>query len=192
MNMRGGHRLTLAPATRRALRPRGTDGDDKEANADVNDDDDQRIKEGRDALSRAVAVAANAFIIPKPIHGVQYSKFWASSDYDSDSSLEETSEEDITVSTPVLIKEAAAAGFSLSDLQRAEQELQSPSQVCAGPSNSLIANKIVSTLVQRKLKGQPWKGPLPPPRVSPPRTLGDAIAVAKVSHSLASPFNSRN
>jgi hypothetical protein len=33
-------------------------------------------------------------------------------------------------------------------------------------------------MVQRKFSGVPWQGPLPKPRVSPPRTLGDALAKA--------------
>jgi hypothetical protein len=99
---------------------------------------------------------------------------------DSEASVEEeiVLEED-NMSTPEFIAEAAAAGFSMKELKQAEQEL-SPSQVCSEPNNSRsLAEKIVSVLVQRKLESRPWKGPLPPPRVSPPRTLGDAIASAK-------------
>ena len=33
-------------------------------------------------------------------------------------------------------------------------------------------------MVERKTDGRPWQGPLTPPRVSPPRTFGDAIAAA--------------
>jgi hypothetical protein len=33
-------------------------------------------------------------------------------------------------------------------------------------------------MARKKLVGAPWEGPLPSPRVSPPRTLGDCIASA--------------
>jgi len=148
-----------------------------DSSGDIDDDDDQRrCKLGREALSRAVALAAEAFVRPKPIHGVEsrLSKFWATNDTDSEASVEEeiVLEED-NMSTPEFIAEAAAAGFSMKELKQAEQELSS-SQVCSEPKNSRsLADKIVSVLVQRKLESRPWKGPLPPPRVSPPRTLED-------------------
>jgi len=42
----------------------------------------------------------------------------------------------------------------------------------------LLPRSIVTKLVQRKFTGAPWQGPLPSPRVSPPRTLGDCVAKA--------------
>ena len=88
-NGRRGRRLTLAPAACRAQRPSAQfmevgGEDDEEA-------DDHSCKEGRAALSRAVALAADACIRPKPIHGVSSStaipfKFWMQ---DDDSDLDE-------------------------------------------------------------------------------------------------------
>jgi len=79
-------------------------------------------------------------------------------------------------STPEFIKEALEAGFTLELLSRAENTFNSGST----PSSSdlKLANSIVSKMVVRKTDGRPWQGPLTPPRVSPPRTFGDAIAAA--------------
>ena len=79
-------------------------------------------------------------------------------------------------STPEFIKEALEAGFTLELLSRAENAFNSGST----PSSSdlKLANSIVSKMVERKIDGRPWQGPLPPPRVSPPRTFGDALAAA--------------
>ncbi|CAN6361771.1 unnamed protein product [Urochloa humidicola] len=180
----GGRRLTLAPAARRALRPRG-EGLGGVEESDKDDDEDRRCKEGREALTRVVSRAVEASARPRRIHGVERinSKFWAREDSDSDSSVdEELIAEDI--STPEFIAEAAAAGFSWQELQQAERELASPevsSKSGIEETRSLpsLASRIVSALVQRKTENRPWKGPLPPPRVSPPRTLGDAFASAR-------------
>jgi len=88
-NGRRGCRLTLAPAACQALRPSaqfvevGGEGDEEA--------DDRSCKEGRAALSRAVALAADACVRPKPIHSVSSStaipfKFWMQ---DDDSDLDE-------------------------------------------------------------------------------------------------------
>jgi len=71
--------LTLAPAACRALRP---SAQFVEVGGEGNEEaDDRSCKEGRAALSRAVALAADACVRPKPIHGVSSStaipfKFW--------------------------------------------------------------------------------------------------------------------
>ena len=193
-NGRRGRRLTLAPAACRALRPSAQfmevgGEDDEEA-------DDRSCKEGRAALSRAVALAADACIRPKPIHGVSSStaipfKFWVQdndSDLDEEDGHGEPPLADVTgkrvippttddePSTPEFIKEALEAGFTLELLSRAENAFNSGST----PSSSdlKLANSIVSKMVERKTDGRPWQGPLTPPRVSPPRTFGDAIAAA--------------
>ena len=66
--MVGKRRLTLAPVVRRALLPAVValepDSDDDKA------DDWQRDK-GREAMSREVAMAVDATLCPKPVHGVQ-------------------------------------------------------------------------------------------------------------------------
>jgi hypothetical protein len=40
--------------------------------------------------------------------------------------------------------------------------------------------RIVDTWLNNRRNNKPWEGPLPPPRKSPPRTLGDAMAQAKI------------
>lgn len=93
--------------------------------------------------------------------------------------------EEPELSTADFIKEAAAAGFSIKDLNQAEIELRE-SEICntspnsSAVGNSYLAKKIVDTMVQRKVRSRisPWRGPLPKPRVSPQRTFGDALAKA--------------
>jgi hypothetical protein len=64
-----------------------------------------------------------------------------------------------------------------------DAELEAAEKVsCPSPSSSdfrcPLANKIVKALTRdRSLKHpmKPWSGPLPKPRISPPKTLGDAV-----------------
>lgn len=48
----------------------------------------------------------------------------------------------------------------------------------SSPGGVNLAKSIVEKLVKKKTSGRPWQGPLPLPRVSPLRMLGDAIATA--------------
>lgn len=50
------------------------------------------------------------------------------------------------------------------------------------PKEGTMAKKIIDAMVRRRKDRQPSRGPLLAPRVSPPRTLGDALASAKVCH----------
>ncbi|CAN6180895.1 unnamed protein product, partial [Urochloa humidicola] len=130
-----GRRLTLAPATRRALLPRGQKPGGMEDDGEADVDDDRRCKEGREALSRLVDLVVAASGRPKPIHGVEpvNSKFWSCGDSDSESSVdEEIVAEEANISTPEFILKAAAAGFTVQDLQQAEQELSSPEVLFRG------------------------------------------------------------
>lgn len=68
------------------------------------------------------------------------------------------------------------AGFTFEQLSRVEQALDSGTNL--SPNDLRLPKYIVSAMVQRKLAGTPWKGPLPAPRISPPRTLGDFLAKA--------------
>lgn len=156
------------------LRPRGSPDPDREEVADV----ERRRAEGREALSQVVTLAADSVQRPKPVHAVLQgasplkSKFWAQS---SDPDLTDSEDED--PSTPDFIDQATRAGFTLDQLCKAEKALESGnSNPCS--SDVRLAKSIVSKLVQNKYSGAPWKGPLPPPRVSPPRTLGDVISKA--------------
>jgi hypothetical protein len=63
--MSRGRRLTLAPSVRRALRSPGSAELDDGA-GDIEGDEDRRCKEGREALSRAVALAAEATVTKFP------------------------------------------------------------------------------------------------------------------------------
>ena len=89
-------------------------------------------------------------------------------------------------STPELIAVAAEVGFSTQDLLQAEHELNEGTLVSATSSSGCTppsTKRIISALVQHRVKPTPWRGQLPPPRVSPPRTLGDALEVAWRSKS---------
>ena len=139
------------------------------------------------ALSRAVALAVETSGRPKPVHGVEAiaSKFWSSGDSDSESAVDEDFlVEENSISTSEFISEAAAAGFTVQNLQQAEQELSSTevrdcsTSVSKGTAPPL-AKRIIDAMVQRKTHSRPWQGPLPPPRVSPPKTLGDAFVSAR-------------
>jgi len=140
--------------------------------------DVHRQEEGRATLSRVIDLVVDSTRRPSPINAVQEhaspikSKFWAQS---NDPDLDD----DDVPSTPELINQAQAAGFTLHQLMVAEKALDSGN---LNPSSSDIrlAKSIVSKLIQTKTVVSPWKGPLPPPRISPPRTLGDAIAKAAI------------
>ena len=63
-----------------------------------------------------------------------------------------------------------------------ENEMPSPTSQVPIVEGS-IAAKILNTMVKHassKPARRPWRGPLPPPRVSPKRTLRDAIEAAMV------------
>jgi len=180
--MVGKRRLTLAPVVRRALLPAVValepDSDDDKA------DDWQRDK-GREAMSREVAMAMDATLRPKPVHGVQgggdpsspaqviASRFWAQpEDTDDEDPVHEVS----VPSTPEFVKDALEADFTVDQLARAERALASGN--IPSSSDCRLSRSVISSLVHRKLVGTPWHGPLPSPRVSPPRTLGDFFAKA--------------
>lgn len=142
-NGRTGRRLTLAPATRRALRPATTASESGEEEAD--EDDERLCAEGREALSRAVALAAEFSQRPKPIHGVELvgaipSKFWAKPGEQEDSVVED---DDLSEpSTPQFISQALDAGFTIDELSRAEKALDSgtvPRDTLATPMGELAA-----------------------------------------------------
>ena len=44
---------------------------------------------------------------------------------------------------------------------------------------SSLANEIVQAMAKRVQSPKPWRGPLPPPRVSPPKTIGDIVVKYK-------------
>jgi hypothetical protein len=112
---------------------------------------------------------------PRPhVHGVEPSrgsKFWASGD--DEYSLEESDDEEIAVIT--LLEEAIVVGFSMKQLCQDEEELTQLKE-------DSMSKKVVDLWVaNRRNKAKLWRGPLPPPRQSPLRTLGDAMAKAKIA-----------
>lgn len=174
-----GRRLTLAASTRLALHAQGK-SDDCVVVEEDDASDQRRCKEGRAALSRMVAFVVETSSSPKPVHGVEplKFKFWAQDD-DSD----ESDEDEITPEE--FLAKAKAAGFTMQDLKQAEKELSevtTDSIFIKDISPEPHASRIVSAIHQRKKQNHPWSGPLPPLRVSPPRTLGDAFAMARRSN----------
>jgi hypothetical protein len=105
-------------------------------------------------------------------------RFWA-----LDDETEYDEEEITTPTTEDLITAASRTGFSIEELIQAEAELHEVGKVSHSSPDSADfrcprAGKIIRAITRGKsLKHQvkPWKGPLPKPRVSPPRTLGDAV-----------------
>ena len=140
-------------------------------------------------MSRSVALVAAVCRRPSP-QSLPF-KFWAQSSEGSEA--EEGNHDDHSTpdlihddgnsssepSTPVFVREALEAGFTIDQLSRAEKALDSGMH----SGDARLAYSIVSTMVQRKLAGRPWQGRLPPPRISPPRTLGDAMATASYQRS---------
>jgi hypothetical protein len=104
-------------------------------------------------------------------------KFWAS--------VDEQSEEEFQITSPsdVFIADAARNGFQAEDLIQAEHEIVATEKVCSASPSSVVfrcpkTRKIVNAVAKdRSLKqhGKPWKGSLPKPRISPSKTLGDAV-----------------
>jgi hypothetical protein len=165
------------------------------------DDDDGTVNDA------ATILAATISILPdtsgpstrtiKPRHhvlGVEDcigTRFWAG-DGDSESSHDEDEEDagtegtDMTsvhtMDTEDFVRRARDVDFTESDLRQAEEEVQvSPmSKQYIAPAGTL-AKQVIDKIVATKKKPQLWYGRLPKPRVSPPRTFGDAIANAKVS-----------
>jgi hypothetical protein len=76
------------------------------------------------------------------------------------------------------------AGFSMDQLHQAEEELSTPShgssKVCENLKEGSLVKKVIDVWMHNRWNmGRPWSGPLPPPRQSPLRTLGDALANSK-------------
>jgi hypothetical protein len=117
------------------------------------------------------------------VHGVEptwRSKFWASGE-DIDSPAD--SEDEEAEQTPV--NEAISKGFTVGHLRQAEEKLPSPppgsTKVCTKLKEGSISKEIVELgVVNWRNKVKSWNEPLPSPRQSPLRTIGDAIANAKV------------
>ncbi|TVU23905.1 hypothetical protein EJB05_26292, partial [Eragrostis curvula] len=104
------------------------------------------------------------------------SRFWALEEEDEDGESEVT-----TPSTEDVLRAAKAAGFSIREVARAEKELLANEVSFTSPATSNgkcpLARKIVRSLASDRPKSlvKPWKGPLPPKRISPPQTIGDAV-----------------
>ena len=105
----------MAPATMHALR-RSQAQDEEEV---TEKEEENRRAEGREALSRAVAMAVELSHRPHPVHGDRIkSKFWATAD-------ESDQDDGPDPSTPEFIQEAVDAGFTCDQLAKAEHVLHS-------------------------------------------------------------------
>jgi len=104
------------------------------------------------------------------------SRFWAQPEDTDDSDDEDPVHEVSVPSIPEFVKDALEAGFTVDQLARAERALASGN--IPSSSDRRLSRSVISSLVHKKLVGTPWHGPLPSPRVSPPRTLGDFFAKA--------------
>jgi hypothetical protein len=172
-------RLTLAP-------PSGL-GEEECADGQDQKDEEERFMLDKERMARTTEIAITAGqrnTQRAHVHGVeqlQGSKFWDTGNEDDSSEESETEE-----ATPTLIREALEAGFTIEQLRQAEAELETPSPstpkvVRTNLKEDSMAKQIVGTwITNRRKNGKPWTGPLPPPRKSPLRTLGDALAKARV------------
>jgi hypothetical protein len=172
-------------------------------NQDKHEEEDHRMLQ-REQMATAtdISLLAGQVKYQSPhVHGVEQvkgSKFWAiGDDYsnaESTYSSDESDEED-EASSQALANEAFKAGFTIDQLRQAEAELDTPttgtSKVRPELQEGSISMQIVDAWVtNRRKQGNPWRGTLP--KQSPTRTLGDAIAKAKiVDHQKAMPLNSR-
>lgn len=175
-------RLTLPPAGR------GSNQNEPEISQEEIDDQWMLDKEH---MARALELTMATSTSQRPhVHGVESwrgSRFWAISeeeDSDEASETESTESEVNSITSTELLQEAKEAGFTMSDIEKAVLELRSPSPG-SKKSNTVkwegsVAKRIIDTLVERRTSCKPWQGRLPPPRVSPLRTLGDALAQAKI------------
>ncbi|TVU36606.1 hypothetical protein EJB05_18545, partial [Eragrostis curvula] len=84
-------------------------------------------------------------------------------------------------STASMRKKAGEAGFSVAEIDATALMLEDPvisakvlatSTPTSMDQQTTLARKVVSTLFEGRRLGKPWRGPLPPPRTSPPMTLG--------------------
>jgi hypothetical protein len=118
------------------------------------------------------------------VHDIQDhigNRFWAHPEVESsDDDLEMIVGADKVVESGVEPKKgfslgglANSAGVSLAELSSAALDLD-------GPATRKVIDVLAAKLV--KSRGvKPWVGPLPLPRLSPPRTLGDALGSATVA-----------
>jgi hypothetical protein len=123
-------------------------------------------------------LAATTTPLRPHVHGVRPRfrlRTWASQESDSES-------DDESLASPELMREAFAEGFLTCDIQEEEEELQTPNPTeIRELKQGSISKKLIYTWVRnRRDKVKPWQGPLPPPRVLPPRTIGDALAATTI------------
>jgi hypothetical protein len=114
-------------------------------------------------------------------------RFWArdgeeDSDEDSEGGQEQDEDDSSmqTLNSPEFCWVAMEVGFTESELLQAEEEVKiSPNSKKYIALEGSLASRVIKDIISNK-KVKPWSGPLPPPRISPRRTIGDAIAMAHV------------
>lgn len=175
-------RLTLAEGLREA-----------EVETDEEDgDDESSLNLAKERLARIteLAVVSTPASRARSLHGVEDRlgyRFWARSDSDSDDG-EEEGQDVQDLNTPEFIRSVKAVGFSTPEITRALAEIRvAPSTQRPFAPEGSMAKFIVQTMANQRRSCTPWKGALPPKRVSPRQTIGDAIAKAKVITSSPSP-----
>jgi hypothetical protein len=112
------------------------------------------------------------------------SKFWAIQGDD------ESDEEEMDVATPTtdeFLHQAMTAGYTVAEVLEAKEQLVMAEIEVSSTSSNLyprkcpLVDKLIHSLVNRQTPIKPWKGPLPPPRISQPRTFGDALITNAVT-----------
>jgi hypothetical protein len=83
-----------------------------------------------------------------------------------------------TMDTIEFIERLKEHGYTMAELLRAKDEVHVSqiSKTYATPDGTTTKTIIKDLAADKKVR--PWRGPLPPPRKSPCRTIGDAIATA--------------
>jgi hypothetical protein len=138
------------------------------------------------------------------VHGVEDRIglcFWAKagdSESDNDDKKDEGMEQEEdsssvhTMDTVEFIERLKEYVYTMKELLRAEDEVQVSriSKTHTTPDGTTVKRIIEDLAADKKIRL--WRGPLPAPRMSPYRTIGDAIAAAKVSSKTRSNHLSRS
>jgi hypothetical protein len=117
-----------------------------------------------------------------PFDITPFGRFWVKSDVLSE---DDEGKEIATPTKEEFIEAAPHAGYDAQDLIQAENEIVDMEKVSfSSPASSYFCCPISSKIIKAIARGKslkhnrkPWQGSLPKPRISPPRTLGDAVVV---------------
>lgn len=123
-------------------------------------------------------------VSPDPLHGLRprgfMTCFWGAGEEPCSIPVSAFS----SPSTMSMKKRASASSFAMADIEVTMNLLEDPvtsAKIISSSTPSLMdpstarAREIVSNLFSSNHSGKPWRGPLPPPRVSWQMTLGAAL-----------------